>query len=161
MLPPSAISSMSKSRLFRRCASDSSARRAVSSVLIFRHCGSAATDSPTLTARMATERIPITVCPTSNVVIAHCFERLEDHVLPQMRAAGLLATVNTDDPAMSDLDLGKEYAAVARAFGWSFDEMVRVALDGIAACWLDESEKSDLRRQVAIYISTRAAAASG
>lgn len=118
-------------------------------------------DSPTLTARMAAERIPITVCPTSNVVIAHCFERLEDHVLPQMRAAGLLATVNTDDPAMSDLDLGKEYAAVARAFGWGFDEMVRVALDGIEACWLDESEKSGLRRQVAIYISTRAGAGSG
>jgi adenosine deaminase len=105
-------------------------------------------DSPTLTARMADERIPITVCPTSNVVIANCFDRLEDHVLPKMRAAGLLATVNTDDPAMSDLDLGKEYAAVARAFGWGWDEMVRVALDGIEACWLDESEKAELRAQV-------------
>lgn len=116
-------------------------------------------DSPTLTARMADERIPITVCPTSNVVIAHCFDRLEDHVLPQMRAAGLLATVNTDDPAMSDLDLGKEYAAVARAFGWGWDEMVQVALDGIEACWLDESEKSDLRVQVVRHSSTGAAAA--
>jgi adenosine deaminase len=105
-------------------------------------------DSPTLTARMADERIPITVCPTSNVVIAHCFDRLEVHVLPQMRAAGLLATVNTDDPAMSDLDLGKEYAAVAEAFDWGWDDMVQVALDGIEACWLDESEKSELRAQV-------------
>jgi adenosine deaminase len=113
-------------------------------------------DSPTLTARMAAERIPITVCPTSNVVIAHCFDRLEDHVLPQMRTAGLLATVNTDDPAMTDLDLGKEYAAVARAFGWGFDDMLRVALDGIEASWLDESEKADLRAQVVAYGATRA-----
>jgi adenosine deaminase len=68
-----------------------------------------------------------------------------------MRAAGLLATVNTDDPAMSNLDLGKEYASVARAFGWGWDEMVRVALDGIEACWLDESEKADLRARVVTH----------
>ena len=105
-------------------------------------------DSAVLTAQMVDERIPITVCPTSNVVIAHCFDRLEDHVLPRMRAAGLLATVNTDDPALSDLDLGREYAAVAEAFGWGWNQMVEVALDGIEASWLDESEKADLRARV-------------
>ena len=102
-------------------------------------------DSEDLTARMVAERIPITVCPTSNVVIANCFDRLEDHVLPQMRTAGLLATVNTDDPAMTNLNLGQEYGAVARAFGYGWDEMVQVALDGVEACWLDESEKVGLR----------------
>ncbi|MBD3926830.1 adenosine deaminase [Nocardioides cavernae] len=107
-------------------------------------------DDAVLTSRMVEERIPITVCPTSNVVIAHCFERLEDHVLPQMRAAGLLATVNTDDPALSDLDLGREYAAVAKAFGWGWDQMVELALDGIEASWLDDSEKAELRTLVAM-----------
>ena len=107
-------------------------------------------DDAVLTSRMVEERIPITVCPTSNVVIAHCFDRLEDHVLPRMRAAGLLATVNTDDPALSDLDLGREYAAVAEAFGWGWDRMVELALDGIEASWLDDSEKSDLRARVAM-----------
>jgi len=107
-------------------------------------------DSAVLTARMVDERIPITVCPTSNVVIAHCFDRLEDHVLPRMRAAGLLATVNTDDPALSDLDLGREYAAVAEAFGWGWNQMVELALDGIEASWLDETEKADLRTLVAL-----------
>lgn len=105
-------------------------------------------DSAVLTARMVDERIPITVCPTSNVVIARCFDRLEDHVLPRMRAAGLLATVNTDDPALSDLDLGREYAAVAEAFGWGWNQMVELALDGIEASWLDDSEKADLRTKV-------------
>lgn len=107
-------------------------------------------DSAVLTARMVDERIPITVCPTSNVVIAHCFDRLEDHVLPRMRAAGLLATVNTDDPALSDLDLAREYAAVAEAFGWGWNQMVELALDGIEASWLDETEKADLRTLVAL-----------
>ena len=62
-----------------------------------------------------------------------------------MREAGLLATINTDDPGMTDLDLGKEYRTVAVAQRLSFDEVAAVALDGIEASWLDEGEKRALR----------------
>jgi adenosine deaminase len=105
-------------------------------------------DDAELVARMAGERIPITVCPTSNVLIANSFARLEDHSYPRMRAAGLLATINTDDPALIDLDLGAEYAAVAEAFDWGWQEMVEVSLDGVEACWLDGGDKAVLRRRV-------------
>jgi adenosine deaminase len=100
---------------------------------------------PELVVRMAAERIPLTVCPNSNVRIANVVERLEDHVYPEMRASGLLATLNTDDPAMTDLDLGIEYRSVAAAFGWGWDDMVGIALDGVEACWLDEADKARLR----------------
>ena len=106
-------------------------------------------EDPELTARLAEERFPITICPTSNVVIARCFDRLEDHVYPQMRQAGLLATVNTDDPALSDLNLAQEYDAVAQAFGYGWDEMVAIALDGAEACWLDDPDKTELRNRIA------------
>ena len=66
---------------------------------------------------MADERIPLTVCPNSNILIANRYPRLEDHPFRAMREAGLLATINTDDPAMTDLDLGREYRSVARALG--------------------------------------------
>lgn len=105
-------------------------------------------DDAGLVAHLAQERIPITVCPTSNVLIANCFERLEDHVYPQMRSAGLLATVNTDDPAFIDLGLATEYALVADAYGWGWSEMVAIALDAVEASWLDEGEKARLRHQV-------------
>jgi adenosine deaminase len=105
-------------------------------------------DDAALTARMVDEQVPITVCPTSNVVIARCFDRLEDHVYPRMRAVGLLATVNTDDPALSDLNLGQEYAAVARAFEYTWDDMVQIACDGVEACWLPESDKAALRLRI-------------
>lgn len=65
-----------------------------------------------------------------------------------MRAAGLLATLNTDDPALTDLDLGYEYASVADAFGWGWDDMVAIALDGVTACWLDDTGKAALRDQI-------------
>ena len=99
-------------------------------------------------SRAVDEQIPITVSPTSNVGIARCFNRLEDHVYPRMRAAGLLATVNTDDPALSDMNLGQEYAAVARAFKYTWDDMVQIALDGVQACWLPESDKAALRPRI-------------
>ena len=105
-------------------------------------------DDPELTKRVAERRIPLTVCPTSNVCIANKFDRLEDHVYPQMREAGLLATLNTDDPALSNLDLGSEYRAVATAFEWGWGDMVTIALDGAEACWLDESGRTALRRVI-------------
>lgn len=104
--------------------------------------------SPELTARLADERIGLTVCPNSNIRIANAFPTLADHVYPAMRAAGLLATLNTDDPGLTDLDLGYEYASVAGAFGWGWDEMVVIALDGVEASWLDTDAKSALRTRI-------------
>jgi adenosine deaminase len=105
-------------------------------------------DDPELVIRLAGDRIPLTVCPTSNIVIANAFPRLEDHVYPQMRRAGLLATVNTDDPALIGLDLGREYGLVAQAFGYSWQDMVQISLDGVEACWLDDGDKADLRGRI-------------
>lgn len=105
-------------------------------------------DDRELTRRVADQRIPLTVCPTSNVRIANAVERLEDHPYPRMRDVGLLATVNTDDPAMIDLDLGSEYRAVAEAFRYDFDTMVAIALDGVEASWLDDDDRRRLRRRV-------------
>ncbi len=100
---------------------------------------------PELARRLAAERIPLDVCPNSNILIANKFARLEDHPFRRMREAGLLATLSTDDPAMTDLDLGKEYRTVAEALGMDLKEMAEVALEGVEASWLDESEKRDLR----------------
>ena len=101
-------------------------------------------EDPELTRRFADERVPFTVCPNSNIVIANAFPRLEDHPYRRMREAGLLATLNTDDPALTDLDLGKEYRTVAVAQRLSFDEVASVALDGVEACWLEGPEKDAL-----------------
>ena len=101
-------------------------------------------DDAALSHRFASERIPLTVCPTSNIVIANKVATLAEHPFAAMRQAGLLATLNTDDPALTDLDLGREYRAVAGAYGWGFGEMVQVAHDGIDATWLDDAGKAAL-----------------
>jgi len=55
-------------------------------------------DAPSLVAELARRRVPLTVCPLSNVKLC-VYRRMEDHVLPQLLAAGLCVTVNSDDPA--------------------------------------------------------------
>ena len=107
--------------------------------------GLAILDDPALAQRVAEQRIPLTVCPNSNIVIANRYAELAEHPFRRMRDAGLLATLNTDDPAMTDLDLGKEYRTVADALGMSFDEMAAVALDGVEASWLRDGEKRAMR----------------
>ena len=107
--------------------------------------GLAILDDPELAARVAGWRVPLTVCPNSNVVIANKYATLAEHPFRRMRQAGLLATLNTDDPAMTDLNLGREYRSVAEALQMPWDEMVAVALDGVEATWLDDGEQRGLR----------------
>jgi adenosine deaminase len=114
-------------------------------------------DDAALVRRFATERIPLTVCPNSNIRIANAFPSLVDHPFPVMRGAGLLATLNTDDPAMTDLDLGYEYASVAKAFGYTFEVMVGIALDGVEATWLDDAGKRELRDRIVTEASALSA----
>jgi adenosine deaminase len=110
--------------------------------------GLSSIQDPELTRRLAGERVPLTVCPNSNVVIANAVPRLELHPFRQMRDAGLLATLNTDDPALIDLDLCREYSSCLEAFDYRWEDMVQIALDGVEASWLDESDKRDLRARV-------------
>jgi adenine deaminase len=55
-------------------------------------------EDPALVARLARERIPLTVCPLSNVKLC-VYDSLAQHALPALLAAGVKATINSDDPA--------------------------------------------------------------
>ncbi len=55
-------------------------------------------EDPALVARLARERMPLTVCPLSNVKLC-VFDALHRHTVPELLAAGLCVTINSDDPA--------------------------------------------------------------
>jgi len=55
-------------------------------------------EDPELVARLARERVPLTVCPLSNVKLC-VFRTMAEHNLPALLEAGLVATINSDDPA--------------------------------------------------------------
>jgi adenosine deaminase len=108
--------------------------------------GIAVVEDDDLVRRLAARRIAFNVCPSSNVVIANRYPSLAEHPLRRMREAGLLVTINTDDPAMTGAELGSEYRGVADAQGYTFEEMCRIAVEGIEATWLDDGEKAALVR---------------
>jgi adenosine deaminase len=107
--------------------------------------GIAVIDDAELTARFAANRIPLNVCPSSNIVIANRWSSLEEHPFRRMREAGLLVTINTDDPAMTGADLGSEYRDLAAALDIGFAELTAIALEGVEATWLEPDERRAMR----------------
>ena len=69
-----------------------------------------------------------------------------------MAAAGLHLTLNSDAPAFIRTHLGEEYVALARAFDYSFDAMVAIALVGVDAAWLTDSEKAAFRSRISTAV---------
>ena len=92
-------------------------------------------ESPALVARLAAARVPLTVCPLSNVKLC-VFKTLAEHNLPALLSAGLCATVNSDDPAyfggylndnlvatfdaLPQLGVAEAYAVLRNSFEASF-----------------------------------------
>lgn len=86
-----------------------------------------------LVARLARERIPLTVCPLSNVKL-RVFPTLADHNLARLLRAGLCVTINSDDPAYFGGYMNENLAAVAL----TEDEMMTLARNGFHAAFLDD-----------------------
>jgi adenosine deaminase len=93
-----------------------------------------------LTARLARERIPLTVCPLSNVKL-RVFRRLEDHNLKRLLGRGLLVTVNSDDPAYFGGYVAENYRATSAALGLTRAELVQLAENSIAASFLPAEQQ--------------------
>jgi adenosine deaminase len=104
-------------------------------------------EDPDLTAQVADLRIPLTVCPTSNVLIANAAPDVRSHPYGALRRAGVLATLNPDNPGMLRNDIAEEYATVAEAYGYSLDDMEQISLDGIEGSWAPDDEKATRRRE--------------
>ena len=98
-------------------------------------------EDPKLVERLVRQRIPLTVCPLSNLRLKVVAD-LEDHPLKRMLDAGLVATCNSDDPAYFGGYVGDNFTAVSAALGLSDDEILRLAANSFEASFLDDAVKS-------------------
>ncbi|NLT06225.1 MAG: adenosine deaminase [Solirubrobacterales bacterium] len=102
--------------------------------------GVRAVEDPDLLAELAERQIVCDVCVLSNIRLGVA-PSVEEHPLPQLLAAGVPCTVNTDDPTFFDCDLESEHAA-ARSIGAD----PRAAFDaGVAGALCDAAVKARLR----------------
>ncbi|CAN0406558.1 unnamed protein product [Discosporangium mesarthrocarpum] len=102
--------------------------------------GNAAMSEPDLVARLAREKMPLTVCPLSNYRLQGVTD-MAQHPLRAMLDAGLMVTVNSDDPAYFGGYVLDNYVAVRDALDLSEDEIVTLARNSIIASFLDKDEK--------------------
>ncbi|MFF0436859.1 adenosine deaminase [Streptomyces sp. NPDC004327] len=112
--------------------------------------GTSSVQDPELLAHLAEHRIALEVCPTSNIA-TRAVERLEDHPIRQMVDAGVLVTINSDDPPMFGTDLNNEYAVAARLLGLDERGLAALAKNAVEASFLDEAGKALLVEEIDTY----------
>ena len=109
-------------------------------------------EDPTLVARLAAERIPLTVCPLSNVKL-RVFESMEKHNLKRLLDCGLCATINSDDPAYFGGYLAENFFAVQKALGLDRNDVYSLVRNSVQATFLRPEEKRSFLDEVDNYLS--------
>ena len=114
--------------------------------------GIRAMEDPELVRRLAEQQIPLTVCPLSNVRL-HAVPDLAQHPLPALLEAGLLVTINSDDPAYFGGYVDDNYAAVAEQFGLGRDQLAALAANSVRASFASEGRKRELLDEVGAWVA--------
>ena len=106
-----------------------------------------AIDDPELMAVLAERQIPLEVCMTSNLRTASC-PSLAEHPVRSYFDAGLMITLNSDDPALFGSDLEGEYRLAAREFDFTREQLRELAANSIEASFLLPERKVALLREL-------------
>jgi adenine deaminase len=103
--------------------------------------GNRALEDPALVVRIARDRIPMTVCPLSNRALKSCPD-LRLHPLKRMLAAGLLVTVNSDDPSYFGGYVNENFVAIQEALSLTPGEIATLARNSFIASFMTDGEKA-------------------
>jgi adenosine deaminase len=101
--------------------------------------GNRALEDPALVERLRDQQVPLTVCPLSNLRLA-VVDDLRFHPLKSMLDAGLVTTVNSDDPAYFGGYLNKNFRQIAYSLELRADEVITLAENSFTASFLPEYE---------------------
>jgi adenosine deaminase len=112
-------------------------------------------EDPDLVARLREEQIALTVCPLSNVAL-RVVATLGEHMLPAMLDAGLLATVNSDDPAYFGGYVDDNLAAVRDAFRYDDAALAALARNSFDACFAPEPDKQRWKAEIDRWLASGA-----
>jgi aminodeoxyfutalosine deaminase len=115
--------------------------------------GISAVRDPELLSYLAERRIPLEISPTSNVR-TRSVPAIEAHPLAELVAAGVLVTINSDDPPMFGTTLDNEYAVAARLLSYGPAELAGLARDAVTASFLDEPGKRRIIAEIDEYLAS-------
>jgi adenosine deaminase/aminodeoxyfutalosine deaminase len=112
--------------------------------------GIAAARDPRLLDHLREQAIPLEVCPTSNVC-TRSVPSLAEHPLPQLVAAGVPVTINSDDPPMFATTLNAEYAVAAELLDLDAAGVADLARAAVRASFMDDAGKAGLLAEIDDY----------
>ncbi len=110
--------------------------------------GVKAIQDPKLMDYLAEHKIGIESCLTSNIQTS-TVESLQNHPLKQFLEHGVLACLNTDDPAVEGIELPHEYEVAAPQAGLSQEQIRQAQINGLELAFLSDSEKQALKLKAA------------
>ncbi len=96
-----------------------------------------------LVETLVKNKMPLTVCPLSNVKLRNV-DKIENHPIKIMLNKGLVATVNSDDPAYFGGYMNENYQAITDALNLSKDDLYQLSLNSFNSAFLDTEEKAGL-----------------
>jgi adenosine deaminase len=117
--------------------------------------GVAAAKDERLIRRLAELRIPLEVCPVSNVATG-VFPTLKEHPFDRLRRAGVVVTLNSDDPSMFSAWLGSVYEAARDTWGYDDEQLADIARTGVSASFADEDVKRGILHGIDAWLSKAA-----
>jgi len=100
-------------------------------------------EDPVLVERLRTDKVPLTVCPLSNVKL-RVFDSIHLHNLPHLLDAGLCVTINSDDPAYFGGYINENFHLVGDAFNLTDAQFYTLARNSFDAAFIDEDRRAVL-----------------
>ncbi|MBF6056731.1 adenosine deaminase [Thiomicrorhabdus heinhorstiae] len=100
--------------------------------------------------RLVKERIPLTVCPLSNIKL-RVFDTMAEHNILQLLDRGLAVTVNSDDPAYFGGYINENFAAMRRSLRMNDQQLKQLAINSFEASFLEPEKKAYWIEQVKNY----------
>ncbi len=116
--------------------------------------GTSSTQDPALLEYLAEHQIALEVCPTSNIA-TRAVASLDEHPLKQLYDAGVLVTINSDDPPMFGTTLNREYEIAADLLGLDEGGIADLAKNAVYASFLDDSARRVLLDEIDRYVASR------
>lgn len=105
--------------------------------------GVRAIEDPALVAELAARGVPLEINPTSNIRLG-VYPTLAAHPLRRLHDAGVVITINSDDPALFDTTLNDEVATLANPFGFDVGTIDEILLNGVRHSFLPLERKQAL-----------------
>jgi len=112
--------------------------------------GIRAIEDPELVIELAARGMPLAICPTSNLALGLVGD-MGEHPIEPLRRAGVVVTLNTDDPMLFGCDLVSEYERCAEAFGWGHETLIDLARASISSSFAPGGFKEQLFTELDTY----------